>query len=723
MNSWQTVHAQDTICRCLRCAPNAPSIEWTAVGKKIIPVEDPVQAGEYERRLKSRPRPFVTQLRLTDDNVGLVRIGANIPSLLHRALVRLPAVGRTAQPTLSWKFSTSFTPAVHIDLPKFRILSNKKDDEHAQPPNFKLDLRVEQTRSLTWMLKQESKKAPPFTEEEISESVLAALGWRAEGRAQRAHHIRGGVLADQVGYGKTAITLALTDCAAKDVEKEFKALGRVPGKISIQATLVIVPPHLTRQWESEVKKFMKKGKKVVQLATVSNLNSATIESFMEADYIVIASNIFKSNVYLENLELLAGAGELPSKDGRHFNAVLEKILEAISAQVDRLQDEGSEAVLQEIHASQKRRTCSLNIHVDVTLTNRLVAEEKARKAAAVQSKRLKGKSYREAAEQREAKAESEAEETPAPKKSAKLNGHGIPPPRGDKVEVVITARSPSGSSTTASSPRAAAEDDSGSEGERRPKRKRRASKKIVVLSDDDEDSEQEVKSKKVKKQAKSKPKGKKRAVSDDDDEDFTMASASDGEDDEDAEATPPSSSGEEDSPPHPKKNQKTTKTLSKPKTVAKPKMSKKSVDGASTEDAMDVDESDAASTASKKRKAKDDGDRPAKKKRVDTDPWKLGSKPVKNDWTQMKAPPFEMFHFARVVVDEYTYLDGKPHALITRLSSSRRWVLSGTPPIHDFAALKTIAAFLNIHLGVDDDGEGRSAEVKRRRREQTGMLL
>ena len=44
-------------------------------------------------------------------------------------------------------------------------------------------------------------------------------------------------------------------------------------------------------------------------------------------------------------------------------------------------------------------------------------------------------------------------------------------------------------------------------------------------------------------------------------------------------------------------------------------------------------------------------------------------------------------------------------------------------PIHDFASLKTIAAFLDIHLGIDDDGEGHSAQVKKRRREQTGMRL
>jgi hypothetical protein len=139
-------------------------------------------------------------------------------------------------------------------------------------------------------------------------------------------------------------------------------------------------------------------------------------------------------------------------------------------------------------------------------------------------------------------------------------------------------------------------------------------------------------------------------------------------------------------------------------------------------DEMDVDDSPPpAKKKAAKRKAVDENERPAKKqKRADSDPWKLSSKPVQKDWTQMKAPPLEMFHFARKIVDEYTYLDGKIHSLVTRIAAERHWVLSGTPPIHDFGALKTIAAFLNLHLGIDDDGEGQSAEVKKRRREQTG---
>ena len=113
----------------------------------------------------------------------------------------------------------------------------------------------------------------------------------------------------------------------------------------------------------------------------------------------------------------------------------------------------------------------------------------------------------------------------------------------------------------------------------------------------------------------------------------------------------------------------------------------------------------------KKRKAFDDGKTPKKKKKPG-DPWHLDSEAVQ-DWTMMQAPPFEMFHFTRIVVDEYTYLEGKSHALITSLTGDRKWVLSGTPPVHDFGALKIIAAFLDIHLGVHDIGEGQSLGSKK----------
>jgi len=354
LRSWQTIDTPEKHLTCERCAPKAPELRWVQSNKKVVAVEDPVQAGEYERRLKGRPSPFVTLLKLFDNGTGSVKVGINIPSLLHRAVTRLPTKDRTGDVTLNWRLHTNFIPAANSNLPKFKITSNKTDKEHEQPPNFIIPLRKEQLRSLGWMIRQESRDAVPFVEEEISEAVLDHLGWRAEGRAQRPIFIRGGVLADQVGYGKTAITLGLIDCTSKFLKKEFAKQDRRPGKIPVKGTLIVVPPHLTKQWHSEVKKFTGSHFKVLVITTVSNLNSAKVEDIQDADIIVVASNIFKSNVYLENLQLLAGAGGLPAKDGRHFNAQLQKTLSGLREKVDLLQDKDSLAVLNEIKAAQTR---------------------------------------------------------------------------------------------------------------------------------------------------------------------------------------------------------------------------------------------------------------------------------------------------------------------------------------------------------------------------------
>ncbi|KAK7025211.1 helicase C-terminal domain-containing protein [Favolaschia claudopus] len=702
--TWHNVELPEEITNCERCAPSAPQLEWVMAGKKMVALEDPVQAGEYERSLKKRPSPFVTQLKLDENGVGTVRVGFNASTLIHRALSRLPVVGRTERPILSWRLDTQFSPAVSLSLPKFVILSNKRDKQHKQPPHFKLDLRKEQLRSLEWMVQQEAADAPPFVEEEISEAILTPLGWRAEGRAERPVLVRGGVLADAVGYGKTATTLGLIDCTHKSVKTEFEKMGRVDGKIAIKGTLIIVPPHLTRQWDSETRKFSGKHFKVITIATLSHLNPLTIEDFQNADIIIVASGLSKSQAYADNLQLFAGNGVLPNSPGRHFNARLQAISESLKAQTNRLQDEGAGAVMKEIKRAQ-------------------AAEDEAA-AARVLAKRLKGKAYREAAEKK-------AAEKTAEKKATASDSPEVKSPRspsGLQVEVVIPL--PPGRkagkdmplSDASSSASEKPDDDSDSDVPQKRVR-RAASKKVIIVSDDE--SEEDVKPKKKKKaSAKKRVRAKK---SDSDDEDY---SAKDSASESEEEDTPLDTSvaGSDDEDDVPKAGTKRKAPAEKATSVKSRKASAKSTPSRAsreTSEASDTEE-DKPAPKGKKRSAKkpagtDDDEPPAKKqkKRVDNDPWKLETPAVKRDWTQMKAPPLEMFHYSRKVVDEYTYLDGKVHSLVTNLTAERHWVLSGTPPVHDFAALKTISAFLGIHLGIDDDGEGQSVEVKKRRRELT----
>ncbi|TFY64925.1 hypothetical protein EVJ58_g2301 [Rhodofomes roseus] len=509
-SDWQDAELPGAHVNCERCAPTAPNLLWTKVKKRVVAIEDTAQAGQYERDLKRRPAPFVTQLKLDKNGVGVVRIGVNVASLMHRAMSRLPTAGRKGKVSVSWRLTMDFLPAAKIKMPKFKLSSNRHDSLHAQPPSFKIPLRPEQLRSLTWMLAQESPNAPPFIEEEISEAIMEPLGWRAEGRAQRPVHIRGGVLADEVGYGKTAITLGLIDCTAKEVEKDFRKMQDMKGKIPVKATLVVVPPHLTRQWGSEVKKFAGKRFKVVELATATNINSLTIEEVQEADIVVVASNLFHSSVYLANLEALAAAGSLPLQDGRYFNARLGNVLDSLRNQVDRLRDDGANAVMDKILEGRK-----LGRYIIAALSYWLtpcVDEDESN--FFVPTKRLKGKSYREVAEVAESGKKQPPKVEPKVKTKAKKSAvpdsipanASVSPRTGLVMEVVIPVRKASAASS-ATSGTSEPEEDS----DTRPKR-RRVIRKVMSSDESAGSDEDKPRVKRGKKAAPAKRLTKKKAV-------------------------------------------------------------------------------------------------------------------------------------------------------------------------------------------------------------------
>ena len=106
----------------------------------------------------------------------------------------------------------------------------------------------------------------------------------------------------------------------------------------------------------------------------------------------------------------------------------------------------------------------------------------------------------------------------------------------------------------------------------------------------------------------------------------------------------------------------------------------------------------------------------------EVDPWKLCQ--AKKDCTKMRCPPLEMFHWRRVVVDEFTYLLDKadrrrPLSVVMKLVADFRWVLSGTPSHESFGDIKCLAKLMNIHLGVNEALPG-SEKDSRSNKEKTG---
>jgi site-specific DNA-cytosine methylase len=309
VNEWQTItpnfgeSADGPIVRCERCAPTAPTLQWSranktsgsarektvTASKKVVAREDPIEAGCYEQALKSRPAPFSMRVRLAGTS-GEMQLNVNVASLIHQALARLPNAASNSvvakprdsissassdvvgTPALSWRVVEHTDTLVHTT--PLKLSSNRHDnDKHPQPPHFKrYPLRSEQLRSLSWMVAQESA-TDPFVESEVIEAVLPAMGWRAEAKASIRRMVRGGIVADEVGYGKTAITLGLIDSAPIQSPKQH-----IPGRVFTPATLILVPAHLMNQWPKEISKFTGKNNfKVKVLKTMADFNRTSIK--------------------------------------------------------------------------------------------------------------------------------------------------------------------------------------------------------------------------------------------------------------------------------------------------------------------------------------------------------------------------------------------------------------------------------------------------------------
>lgn len=347
--------------------------------------------GSSLQDLKRRPAPFVVQLR-NADGFGHFRLGINVATLVHRAAACFPTLSVNGRPELSWHVNLNHdnsVSALRRPASKFQLSSNKKDASFHQPPHFKsakAQLRPEQLRSLSWMVKQERldpNVTHTFVEEEVAEAVLAPLGWRAEGKAERKVLIRGGVLADQVGYGKTAITIGLIDETLKEAKKPPPEVAPelLEGRIRSHATLVVVPAHLTMQWPSEFTKFTGADNiKVLAIMNMTQMNKVSIQDVLDSDVVVVSETLFSGDLYWKNLAHLAGISGFPkdAEGGRFFRACFSEAMAGLRKHTAVLADEedGGAAAMEEA----------------IEEAHQAAAEAKA-KAKSAQSKRLKGAAY------------------------------------------------------------------------------------------------------------------------------------------------------------------------------------------------------------------------------------------------------------------------------------------------------------------------------------------
>ncbi|KAL4987101.1 hypothetical protein BDW68DRAFT_178160 [Aspergillus falconensis] len=544
---WTPIVDSDIHGSCMVCVPSRPGIRWGRDAKgRIKAYHDPYDAARYEREIKSRPPAFLIFRRKCDQDLksdsSELRVTLNIQTLLHQAYGRLPRVQaglRTA--SFYWRLVPNSYDARDCPFPKFVLKSNRDDPQASQPPQFALKgrpkLRPEQLRSLSWMVAQEGENVEPFIEEETEEALLGPLMWRAEAKVTVQKTVRGGILADEVGYGKTAIVLGLIDKLSAKPDIDLSVSLNNTGFIPSRATLLVVPRIMVQQWRSEITKFLGDKYQVLAFSSAAALKKTSISGIRNSDIILVSWSVFDTASYYQHLRRYAGASEAPDKPGRNFDDWFHRAQELMKHHVGVLTEYGPLAFLQSLRS------------------RRAQTEDEKEIYRYAPSKRLRGKQY------------------------ALSNRN-----RGFDMKDGLP---------------------------------------YAEISSSDESSG--------------------------------------------------TRDGEYEDPMALKAKIDHLLQLVPPKPFEK-------------------NEELAGEKSSSREETEDN--------------WKdFGINGEPQSWETVLGLPFHAFHFNRLVIDEFTYAKTDRLTQILTLQARSKWVLSGTPPLNDFADVNTIAPFLGVHLGIDADDD------------------
>lgn len=335
---WMSIDNTSFQGSCESCSPARPAIRWrqglarkskldSTTTIKLVMQEDRLAAAAYERALKNRPSPYFILANTDASGFTQVDVGINRISLAHRALEKL-RVASSATPSVKWRLDSDFVDRAVLKFPRFTLKSNREDALSSQINGMKLDLRPEQLRSLTWMRAQENNSGTSFTCQEIEEAVHPKLGWKTEVQATAEIRVKGGVLADQPSYGKTVTSLALIHAGFVEAEDQDVSMPESVDEdfLKVNATLIVTPHHLIKQWRDEISKFLPtdygKPGVVLVISSPGDWKKCSMLHIINAKIVILSWKVLLHESYVGQLALFTALPH-PNPGGREYKTWLE----------------------------------------------------------------------------------------------------------------------------------------------------------------------------------------------------------------------------------------------------------------------------------------------------------------------------------------------------------------------------------------------------------------
>ena len=200
--------------------------------------------------------------------------------------------------------SDKFDKLPIFDKTDFSIKSFVSYEEITEPnKSFKMKLYNYQKKSLTKMLKMENgdtsfniKYTAPLNVFDTDFLYDPVSNKRVVEDKVMNIKLRGGVLSDEMGLGKTITSIALicTNPAPVNHPAVKYSDDYEINKLFTKATLILCPSHLTKQWETEVKRCNSKLL-ILTIVTKKDMDKLTVADVQNTD-IIITSHQFIMNV-------------------------------------------------------------------------------------------------------------------------------------------------------------------------------------------------------------------------------------------------------------------------------------------------------------------------------------------------------------------------------------------------------------------------------------------